>query len=254
MTAILPTAPVSTLASRIDQFVEALLRHWLLFVGLALGIWTGLPWLAPVLMRLGWYQPAWWIYFIYSLFCHQLPQRSWFLFGPRLTPSLAEIQSASGAGADFFALRHFLGTPELGWKLAWSDRMVSFYGGWFLFVLLYALLRRRIRGLRWQVAALLLLPMAVDGMTHMVSDLWGVTAGFRGSNAWLAVLTGNLLPPAFYAGDAWGSFNSLARLVTGLLAAFGVIFWLLPWVDRALRRPGSFTPDGSQAQGDVSHE
>ena len=60
----------------------------------------------------------------------------------------------------------------------------------------------------------------------MISDLWGVTAGFRQSNAWLAVLTGNLLPPTFYAGDAWGSFNSLARLGTGLLAAFGLIFWL----------------------------
>jgi len=241
--------PVSTLASRIDRFVEGLFRHWLLLFGLALGIWTGLPWLAPVLMRLGWYQPAWWIYFIYSLFCHQLPQRSWFLFGPRLTPSLAEIQAASGMAADF-SLRHFLGTPELGWKLAWSDRMVSFYGGWFLFVLLYALLRRRIRGLRWQVAALLLLPMAVDGMTHMVSDLWGVTAGFRQSNAWLAVLTGSLLPPTFYAGDAWGSFNSLARLVTGLLAAFGLIFWLPLWVDRTLRRSRSFAPNGSQPQGD----
>jgi len=249
MTAISPTASVSTLAGRIDRFVEGLLRHWLLLFGLALGIWTIPPWLAPVLMHLGWYQPAWWIYFIFSLFCHQLPQRSWFLFGPRLTPSLAEIQAASGMAADF-SLRHFLGTPELGWKLAWSDRMVSFYGGWFLFVLLYALLRRRIRGLRWQVAALLLLPMAVDGITHIVSDLWGVTAGFRQSNAWLAVLTGNLLPPTFYAGDAWGSFNSLARLVTGLLAACGLIFWLLPWVDKAFRRLGSFTPDGSQAQGD----
>jgi uncharacterized membrane protein len=159
---------------------------------------------------------------------------------------LAEIQAASGAGADFFALRHFLGTPALGWKLAWSDRMVSFYGSWFLFVLLYGLLRGRVRGLRpvgrglsWRAALLLMLPMAVDGITHMISDLWGVTAGFRQSNAWLAALTGNVLPSTFYTGDAWGSFNSAARLVTGLLAAFGLIFWLLPLVDRALRRDGS---------------
>ena len=96
-----------------------------------------------------------------------------------------------------------------------------------------------------------MLPMAVDGITHMLSDLWGVTAGFRQSNAWLAVLTGNLLPPTFYAGDAWGSFNSLARLVTGLLAAFGLIFWLLPLVDRSLRRAGSFTTEKNQPQGGV---
>lgn len=248
MTAVSPSAPTSSLAAGVDRFIGWWLRHWLLFVGLALGIWTILPWLAPVLMRLGWYRPAGWIYFIYGLFCHQLVERSWFLFGPRFTPSLAEIQAASGASLDFFALRHFLGTPTLGWKLAWSDRMVSFYGGWFLFALLYGLLRGRVRelrpigrGLRWQAALLLMLPMALDGGTHMISDLWGVTAGFRQSNAWLAALTGNLLPPAFYAGDAWGSFNSLARLVTGLLAAFGLIFWLLPLVDRALRGADSFT-------------
>jgi len=134
--------------------------------------------------------------------------------------------------------------------------MVSFYGGWFLFALLYGLLRGRVRGLRpvgrglpWQAALLLMLPMAVDGITHMISDLWGVTAGFRQSNAWLVVLTGNLLPPTFYAGDAWGSFNSLARLATGLLAAFGLIFWLLPFVDRSLRRAGSFTREDDQPQG-----
>ena len=92
MTAVSSSAPTSSLAAGVDRFIQWLLRHWLLFVGLALGIWTLLPWLAPVLMRLGWYQPAWWIYFIYSLFCHQLPQRSWFLFGPQFTPSLAEIQ------------------------------------------------------------------------------------------------------------------------------------------------------------------
>ena len=247
MTTIYRPTRISPMAAGAERFMQGLTRHWLLFVNLALGIATTLPWLAPVLMHLGWYQPAWWIYFIYSPFCHQLPQRSWFLFGPSFTPSLAAIQAESGVG--FFALRHFLGTPEMGWKLAWSDRMVSFYGGCFLFGLLYALVRGRIKGLRWPLALALLLPMAADGITHMISDLWGVTAGFRQSNAWLAVLTGNLLPPTFYAGDAWGSFNSLTRLVTGLLAAFGLIFWLLPIVDRSLRRAGSFTLEDDQPQG-----
>jgi len=140
-------------------------------------------------------------------------------------------------------LRRFIGTPVLGWKLAWSDRMVSFYGGLFLFALLYGLLRGRLRGLRrhgrglgWQVGLLLLLPMALDGGTHMVSDLWGVGTGFRDTNTWLSMLTGNLLPAAFYARDALGSFNSVARLVTGLLAAFSLIFWLFPLLDGVLRR------------------
>jgi len=250
MTTLSQSTATSSLASGVDRLVQSLLRHWLLLLGLTLGIWTTLPWLAPVLMRLGWRQLAWWIYFIYGLFCHQLPERSWFLFGLHFTPTLDEIEAASGLAPDLFALRHFLGAPELGWKLAWSDRMVSFYGGWFLFVLLYGLLRSRVRGLRpigrgprWQTALLLMLPMALDGITHMISDLWGITAGFRQNNVWLAVLTGNALPPVFYVGDAWGSFNSLARLVTGLLAAFGLMFWLLPLLDRMLHRVEPFTTE-----------
>ncbi len=234
MTAISRPASTSALAAGVERFVQGLTRHWLLFVNLALGIWSGMPWLAPVFMRIGWQRPARLIYWVYGLFCHQYPQRSWFLFGASFTPTLAEIQAVSGAPAEFFALRHFIGTPAMGWKLAWSDRMVSFYGSWFLFGLLYALLRGRIKGLRWPLALALLLPMALDGVTHAISDFWGIGVGFRDSNAWLAALTGNLLPSTFYAGDAWGSFNSLARLITGLLAAFALIFWLLPIVDRAV--------------------
>lgn len=247
MTDISPAAPAFHLTGRAQWFAQVLHRHWLFLLGLTLGIWVGMPWLAPVLMQLGWHRAALWIYSIYGMFCHQLPQRSWFLFGPTFTPSLTEILVASGRGTDFFDLRQFLGTPALGWKLAWSDRMVSFYGGWFLFILLYALIHRRKYGLRWQVAALLLLPLALDGITHMLSDLQGVTAGFRQSNAWLAVLTDNLLPPMFYAGDTWGSFNSLARLITGLLAAFGLVFWLLPIVDRALSGNDSSTDAGNSS-------
>jgi hypothetical protein len=78
--------------------------------------------------------------------------------------------------------------------------------------------------------------MALDGGTHMLSDLWGIGMGFRNTNTWLSMLTGNLFPAVFYAGDAWGSFNSMARLVAGLLAAFSLIFWLFPLLDGMLRR------------------
>jgi len=227
-----------TLAQRIDRLVEGLLGHWLLIINVALGIFVGLPWLAPVLMWLGQEGPGRLVYALYSFFCHQLPERSWFLFGRSFTYTLAEIERVSGAGGNFFALRRFIGDPEMGWKLAWSDRMVSFYGGWLLFGLVYGVVRRfrpGWRGLRWQTAVLLLLPMAVDGVTHAISDMWGVGQGFRDSNAWLAALTGHLTSVAFYSGDAWGSFNSLARLITGLLAAAGLMLWLLPFLDRLLR-------------------
>jgi uncharacterized membrane protein len=85
---------------------------------------------------------------------------------------------------------------------------------------------RAIRPLHWISFGLLLLPMAIDGGTHWISDtLSGMEHGFRYSNQWLAALTGNALPQWFYYGDALGSFNSWMRLITGLL--FGVAFvWL----------------------------
>jgi uncharacterized membrane protein len=229
-------------AQRIDAWVHGVVAHWLLAINVLLGIFVGLPWLAPVLMYVGQEGPARFIYGLYSLLCHQLPERSWFLFGPRFTPTLAEIDRASGAGANFFALRHFIGNPEMGWKLAWSDRMVSFYGGWFLFGVIYALVRQARpgwRGLRWQTALPLLLPMFLDGVTHAISDLWGVGQGFRDSNAWLAAMTGYRLSATFNIGDAWGSFNSLARLITGLLAAAGLILWLFPWLNRLFKEVAS---------------
>lgn len=236
MSSTVGVGSVSFVERRIQGWMEGLFRHWLLILNVLLGIWVVLPWLAPVFMHVGWERAGQIIYLIYRPFCHQLPERSWFLFGSSFTHSLAEIDQVSGAGTDMWALRLFLGTPELGWKLAWSDRMVSFYGGWFLFGLLYAVLRRRTSGIRWRAALLLMLPMLLDGVTHMISDFWGIGGGFRDTNGWLALLTGHLLPGAFYSGDAWGSLNSLARLVTGLLAAFAMIFWLLPIVDRALDR------------------
>jgi hypothetical protein len=70
MTTSSPSVPTSPLAAGVDRFIQSLLRHWLLLVGLVLGIWTILPWLVPILMHQGWHRPAWWIYYIYSLFCH----------------------------------------------------------------------------------------------------------------------------------------------------------------------------------------
>ena len=115
--------------------------------------------------------------------------------------------------------------------------MVSFYGTWFAFGLLHALLGRPRRLLGWQAAVLLMLPLAIDGGTHFISDLGGIGSGFRYTNDWLGTLTGWRFDASFYAGDAWGSFNSLARLATGVLASFGLIMWVLPTLEH-LTRPG----------------
>jgi len=56
-----------------------------------LGLFIGLPWLAPVFMKLGWTSLGNAIYLLYALECHQLPQRTYFVFGTKMTYSLAEI-------------------------------------------------------------------------------------------------------------------------------------------------------------------
>ncbi len=230
--------PQSTaLAHATDRLFDWLVAHWLLVTLIILGVWNLLPWLAPVLMHLGWELPAQGIYWLYVFFCHQLPTRSWFLFGPQFTYSRDQILLAATGATDLVTpvrLRAFVGAPAMGWKLGWSDRMVSFYGGWLVVGLLYAALRPRWRGLTLKVAILLMLPLLLDGLTHMLSDLGGLRWGFRETNVWLAWLTQNAFPPAFYNGDQWGSFNSLARLITGLLAAFGLIGFVFPYIDRKL--------------------
>jgi len=194
------------------------------------GIFVILPWLAPVLMRAGLRGPAQAIYFGYSFVCHQLPERSYFLFGSNVTYPLADINRV-WPGNSPLTLRQFIGNAQFGYKVAWSDRMVSLYTGVWLGSLVFAFMRRRLKPISLLTYALLALPMAVDGTSHLISDLWGIGQGFRDSNEWLAALTGRALPAWFYAGDALGSFNSWLRLLTGLLFGLGTAWLLLPYLE-----------------------
>lgn len=208
-------------------------QNWIISITLGLGILLGLPFLAPVLMHLGFAGEAKVIYFIYSWLCHQLPERSYFLYGSKFTYSLSEIQNAWKNTIDPAMLRQFIGNPQMGWKVAWSDRMISMYGGLFIFGLLWWPFRGRIKPLPWWALLLFLLPITVDGSSHFMSDLAGIGQGFRASNLWLVTLTRDSLPASFYAGDAWGSFNSLMRLITGLLFGIGVVWFGYPYLNLA---------------------
>lgn len=224
----------SKIAKQINYFVN---HHWLALVLTVLLGFTLTPLLAPLMMALGWTAVGELIYMLYIPTCHQLPQRSWFLFGERLTYTLAEIQQVYPS-SDPWELRFFYGTPEMGWKVAWSDRMLSFYNMVPIFGLLYAVLRRWVRRpLSFKLFLLALLPIVVDGGTHMISDmLAGVSGGgFRDTNEWLTALAGSAFP-VIYAGDEQGTFNWWMRLLTGLLAAWGVAFLAFPWLDQLFQR------------------
>ncbi|MBK6644425.1 MAG: DUF2085 domain-containing protein [Anaerolineales bacterium] len=203
-------------------------RRWLWILNIVLGVWVITPWFAPVFMRWEWNGVADAIYFLYSLQCHQLPQRSFFLFGERLMYSLPQVQAAWQETGNPFLLRRFIGSPEMGWKVAWSDRMVSAYTSLWLGGLLYGAFRRRMKAFPVWAFILLLTPMALDGGTHLLSDLAGIGQGFRDSNAWLQIATQNVFPASFYQGDAIGSFNSWMRLLTGLFFGLGAAGFLFP--------------------------
>lgn len=222
-----------------NRAVYWLSRHWLLGLSLVIAVYVGLPWLAPVFMKLGWTGAGSLIYLIYATQCHQLPQRSFFLFGPQATYSLADIQAAWANTSNPVILRQFIGNEAMGWKVAWSDRMVSMYTGLLPAGLAFSLLRRRLKPLSLWGFAAFILPMVIDGGTHMLSDMAGLGSGFRDSNAWLATLTGNAFPAAFYAGEALGSFNSWMRLSTGLLFAVGCVWLAYPYLELALGDAGA---------------
>lgn len=230
MTYPVRTSPIPL--NKIDQFVLWLCRHWVghhQFLG---RFYVLVPFLAPVLMALGLTFPGKAVYRVYSFLCHQLPERSYFLLGPKISYTLTEIQSVWQNTNDFAVLRQFLGSSQMGWKVAWSDRMVSMFTSLWLFGVLWGIFKRKMNPLPWW--GLVFYFFLYSSMaTHMVSDLAGIGQGFRDSNAWLVMLTNNTLPAAFYAGDAWGSFNAWMRLMTGVLFGLGIVWFGFPYLDIA---------------------
>jgi len=206
-------------------------RHWMALFSLIYGLYVSLPFLAPVWMHNGFVSLGQVIYTIYSFLCHQLPQRSFFLFGPKIMIPLAEIQANWKVTDNPLILRQFIGSPELGWKVAWSDRMVFMFTSILIFAWIWWAFRHNLRKISGKVLVLFLLPMAIDGGTHLISDMFGLHKGFRDSNTWLAAITQNAFAPSFYSGDAWGSFNSIMRLITGVLVGIGIVWFAFPYLE-----------------------
>ena len=110
-----------------------------------------------------------------------MAQRSFFLFGPKgfQMYNLSQLPidiSGLNTGQQMLALRQYVGGEGIGWKVAWSDRMVYMYTTPLLIAIAYVWLRRQreVQPLSLLSFMLLLLPMAIDGGTHWLSDLAGI--------------------------------------------------------------------------------
>ena len=189
-------------AALVDRLVAWMARHWLAIFNAIVAVFITLPFLAPVLMHLGLTRAGTLIYTIYSPTCHQLPERSFFLFGPSGAYSTAELETmrALPAGLSIFQreMLRYIGNPEIGYKVAFCERDVAIYGAILLAGLLFGAVRaryqrdgKRIPKLPLKAYALMSLPMVIDGATQLF--------GLRESTWWLRLLTGGL----FGAATVW---------------------------------------------------
>lgn len=118
----------------VDRGVLAVARHWLLTVNIMGGLFVGLPILGPWLRSLGLSAPADALYFVFGLTCHQMPERTFFVFGH---------------------------------KMCLCQRCMAIYGTIFGLGILFGLVRGRIQPLKWRWMLLLWVPMALDGFTQL---------------------------------------------------------------------------------------
>lgn len=185
MTPTPSAARATTLTRTANGLVIGMARHWLAIFNTVWALYLFTPFLAPIFMHIGWTAPAGVIYAIYSVLCHQLPDHSYFLFGPSLIPQTPELVAGGmTASASLFVERAFIGSPEVGWKVALCQRDVAIYAGVLLAGISYAFVRQRTRPLPFKLFVLLVIPMAVDGLTQLI--------GWRESNWLLRTLTGAL--------------------------------------------------------------
>jgi len=201
--------PTVTPKRSIHSFFEWISDHWFATFLLLYGLWVFIPYLAPVFMKLGWDNAGKAVYFIYSFFCHQLPERAANLFG---------------------------------YQVAWCWRNTALYTSMFVVGMLCLTLgqsgrgpRLLRRGISWQALVLCSIPIAVDGFSHML--------GLRVDNAWFDALTGGAFH-AFTVGDQMGTLNWWLRILTGGLFGAAVALFGYPLLARTLREESRYWQGG----------
>jgi uncharacterized membrane protein len=192
--------------TKADSFSSWLSRHYMFLFNSLVAIYVGMAFLAPVLMKANLELPATVLYKAYSLVCHQLGFRSFYLFGeqyyyPRaaagipgvLTFSQATGLSEDNTGQDLYNARNFVGNEQVGYKVALCERDVAIYGSILLFGLLFALTGMRLPPLPWYLWIVIgIIPIALDGFSQLFSQPPLSFLPYRESTPALRVLTGFL--------------------------------------------------------------
>lgn len=222
-----------------DRFSLWMGKHYLAFVTALVGIYLFGAFLPALLMKANATLPANLLYKTYSYLCHQLPYRSWFLFGEQVAypralagvDGLLTFEQATGISEStepnaIWAARAYVGDERVGYKVALCERDVAIYAAIIIFAILFAIWRRLFPGkplqpIHWIAWILVgIIPMGLDGGTQLVTQFIPAIANVfpvRESTPFLRTLTGFL----FGFTTAWfgipfmeESFNDTLRIFT----------------------------------------
>ncbi len=175
--------------------------------------------LPALLMKQGHEGAAVLIYKYFRIMCHQMPQRSYFLFGrqpyyPLTVPEdsdMLTMEEAAGFVPEVIEGRSFYGTPEMGYKMAICQRDTAIYGAMALFCLIFGFAGKHMAAPH---PLLLLLfgglPIALDGGSQMLT---------------------RIIPRVFPLRES----TPLLRTVTGALFGFCLCWFLFPILERSLQ-------------------
>ncbi|MGA9398833.1 MAG: DUF2085 domain-containing protein, partial [Anaerolineaceae bacterium] len=166
---------------RSDRFTVWFSSHYMLIFNILVGLYVGMAFLAPTLMKIGARGPARLLYTMYSPLCHQLAFRSWFLFGEQsfYPRELAGIKGVMTYGQvtgyderDVLTAKRFVGNELIGYKVALCERDIAIYLGILLFGIVFSISRHKIKSLPWFIwVAIGIVPLGVDGASQLPSLL-----------------------------------------------------------------------------------
>lgn len=197
--------------TRHEEFSLWLSRSYVWMISLFLILFTAIAFLPPLLEKNGNTAIAGGIYKAYSILCHQLAYRSYFLGGEQIVypRELAHIKGlltyeevTGSTAADLLYSRSLIGNPTMGYKVALCERDIAIYLSMALFGIFFEVTGKKIKGLRWYLWFLIALaPIALDGFSQLpgLALGWPTWLPIRESTPFLRSLTGTL----FGAGTAW---------------------------------------------------
>lgn len=205
-------------AVRMNKALLFFTRHWLAIFNLIVLLYVGLPFSSPFLIKAGMTTPARAIYKIYGPLCHQLPFRSWFLFGEQPVYPLERAgldvtsyeEIAGVSSVDLLRDRTFIGNESAGYKVALCQRDVAIYGSIFLAGVAFTFLRNRLKPLPiWAWFIIGILPIALDGGSQLITSLPFVPFPWRESTPFFRSLTGML----FGVANVWMAYPHVEEIM-----------------------------------------